>query len=305
MTIALLFPWGKNTTLVVNIPLGSRRSDQVISRLTGSQSMPGPEAISIEIPKKYHFLRPVFLTDLVRIGRESDGGYLAVMDKIRSSDHVISFGIGMDLSFEAHLLEVNRHLNFQIFDHTVSKPTKKKMIKVAIKGLFFRDYGLLKSYRRFSNQYESVLRDSQHWKKRITGSAWFSYDVTAGEIFSGYSGTDGILKIDIEGSEYRILHNVSESINKFQLAIIEFHDSDLHIDKIKIFVKSIEKTHRIVHFHANNYAGASKEGLPEVFELTIMKMSGKKVKRRRDTLPLDLLDFPNAPHRPDFQINWA
>ena len=267
--------------------------------------MSGPEAISIEIPKKYHFLRPIFLNDLVRIGRESDGGYLAVMEKIRSSDQVISFGVGMDLSFEANLLEINRNLNFQIFDHTVSKPTKSKMIKVAIKGLLFRDLGLLKSYRRFRQQYELVLSDSQHSKKRITGSAWFSHDVAAREIFSGYSGKKGILKIDIEGSEYRILRDVSESIDKFQLAIIEFHDSDLHIDKIKLFVKSIKKTHKVVHFHANNYAGASNDGLPEVFELTIMKLNGNKVKRYRDTLPLVEIDFPNAPHRPDFQITWA
>jgi len=246
----------------------------------------------------------MYVNNLVRIGRETDGGYVAVSDKIRSSDQVFSFGIGMDLSFEAHLFEINKKLKFQIFDHTVIKPNKKKVVKIAVKGILSRDHNLLKNFRKFKKQYELLLGSSHHFKNRISGNVWFTYDVAAQDVFSRYPGKRGILKIDIEGSEYRILKDVAESIEKFQLIIIEFHDSDLHIDKIKAFVKSFSKTHKIVHFHANNFAGASADGLPEVFELTIMKVKANTINKYRDKLPLDLIDFPNAPHRPDFQIIW-
>lgn len=263
------------------------------------------EKVLIKIPKKFHFLRPYYVSDLVRIGRETDGGYLTLIESVKTAEQVFSFGVGMDLSFEVNLLSINKKLKFEIFDHTVSKPDNRKIIKVAIKAKLFRDRTLVRNYRQFKIQYEALMGKSQHSKKRITRSPWFPYDVAASEIFSRYSGKKGILKIDIEGSEYRILKDISKSVDKFQLVVIEFHDSDLHIDKIKNFVKSIDKTHKIVHFHANNFAGVSADGLPEVFELTIIKANFIKSKKYRSSLPLDQLDFPNAPHRPDFQIIWA
>lgn len=259
---------------------------------------------TIRIPKEFEFLKPIYVSELVRIGREFDGGYLVPMESVKSADHVISFGVGMDLSFEAHLKEINKNLNFEIFDHTVSEPDIKKMIKVAIKALLFRDSSLIKNYKKFKKQYRFLLGDSSHFKNRITENPWFPYDVAARDIFSNYSALSCILKIDIEGAEYRILNDVKNNITKFQLVVIEFHDTDLHIKSIKDFIASISGTHKIAHFHANNYGGASAVGLPEVFELTIIRSRAEHDYKYQSNLPLIGIDSPNAPHRPDFNVIW-
>ena len=50
------------------------------------------------------------------------------------------------------------------------------------------------------------------------------------------------IKIDIETSEYRILDELIENQEKFTGIAIEFHDVDLHLDKILKFITSLNMT---------------------------------------------------------------
>ena len=72
------------------------------------------------------------------------------------------------------------------------------------------------------------------------------------EIFSKNSYDNVFLKIDIEGSEYRILDQLIENQKKINGLVIEFHDCDLHFDRINRFIQSFELD--LVHIHVNNYS---------------------------------------------------
>ena len=98
-------------------------------------------------------------------------------------------------------------------------------------------------------------------------------------------------KIDIEGDEYRILNDLILNADKITGLIIEFHDVDLHIEKIEVFVKNFPLN--VCHVHINTYARVTGEGLPTVIELSFTKFDLRKTHVK--TLPhsLDMVNKKN------------
>ena len=107
------------------------------------------------------------------------------------------------------------------------------------------------------------------------------------------------IKIDIEGSEYRILEQIIENENKIEGLVIEFHDIDLHLERIITFINKSSLT--LVHFHPNNFGGVDQNGNPIVIELTFSK-SPKIIHKGIHDLP-NKLDMPNNPNEKDIIIN--
>ena len=71
------------------------------------------------------FLKPKKKYELVRFGRENDGGYLVSKKTILEAKHLISFGILDDISFENDFLQINK-VPVICFDHTINKSYWKK-----------------------------------------------------------------------------------------------------------------------------------------------------------------------------------
>ena len=53
------------------------------------------------------FFRPKKIDQLIRLGKESDGGYLVNRDDIFESEVLLSFGISDDWSFEYDFYKLN------------------------------------------------------------------------------------------------------------------------------------------------------------------------------------------------------
>jgi len=70
----------------------------------------------IMIPKE---LKPKSLFNLVRVGRDNDGGYLICKNSLENSSCLISFGINDDYSFEECFKDINNNKIFA-FDPTVT-----------------------------------------------------------------------------------------------------------------------------------------------------------------------------------------
>ena len=78
------------------------------------------------------------------------------------------------------------------------------------------------------------------------------------------------LKIDVESSEYRFLDDILKYQDRIAGMVIELHDCDIHLKKIKRFINKFKLS--LVHIHANNYAPIrSDDCLPLVLELTFSK----------------------------------
>ena len=66
------------------------------------------------LPKNF---RPIKNYNLIRLGRNNDGGYLVEKNSIKNCKTLISFGIGNDWSFESYFKSQN---NIKIFAYDYS-----------------------------------------------------------------------------------------------------------------------------------------------------------------------------------------
>ena len=104
------------------------------------------------------------------------------------------------------------------------------------------------------------------------------------------------LKIDIEGSEYRILDEILKNQNKFCGLVIEFHNADLNKKIIIEFIKNLKMN--LVHIHGNNVGNKSfldKNGNPTLIEMTFSTSNKSADNTLEIPHPLD------QPANPDFE----
>ena len=103
------------------------------------------------------------------------------------------------------------------------------------------------------------------------------------------SNNNIFLKIDIEGSEYRILDEIIKNQEKIIGIVIEFHDFDYHKNIIYDFCKKLNLD--LTHIHPNNFAPKDKYGDPTVIELTFERE------------PIIIGDNPTFPNELDMKNN--
>jgi len=167
--------------------------------------------------------------NLVRIGRDYDGGYVVVRKKADGSfsDNNIAYSLGIcdDVSFDIALAEQNYEI-YQ-YDHTIDNLPQEN--------------------------------EKFHWRKTgITGSNETEQLKSLLTVLKndGNDSRNGMfLKCDIEGSEWDMLNDCTDFIlNKFDQIVIELHYlTDFH--NRETILKTLEKltaTHQAVHIHANN-----------------------------------------------------
>jgi len=68
-----------------------------------------------------NFLKPYHtaLSNLIRLGRKSDGGYVIDKRVIKKTKAVISCGLEAEWSFEKQFQEYNKNCKIFAYDHTV------------------------------------------------------------------------------------------------------------------------------------------------------------------------------------------
>lgn len=117
---------------------------------------------------------------------------------------------------------------------------------------------------------------------------------------------DCVVKMDIEGSELPIFHNIDDHMNKITQLVFEIHMSKVgSLDQWVTLFKNINKTHTLFHIHGNNHEYGMRYGVPDVLELSYIRndlMSHKTVET--NTFPIHGLDFANCTTRPDLFLNW-
>ena len=222
----------------------------------------------------------------VRIGKLNDGGY--VICKLPGTyDIVISGGISDDISFESHLCSEYNDLKCIAFDGSINNlPNLNDKITFVKKYLGKDETETTTNLKAYLSQYKDVF-----------------------------------MKIDIEGHEFRIIPELGDFMNRVKQLVIEIHtpgDITLHPDYFKglhdidhpfmfKMFELINKTHTLVHFHANNGCKMhSHQGfiLPNVFECTFIRNDFVTTKvPNSKNFPTEL-DMPNCSYLSDYTIDF-
>ena len=220
------------------------------------------------------------LVNLIRIGNDSDGGYLLPND-LEGLQFCASPGVADSSHFEFQLASEHKIICC-LADFSVNGPAVH--------------HPLL----HFTKKFISSYNDEQNLRL----DDW----VHACE--ERYGKGDLLLQMDVEGAEYPILQDVSETtLNKFRIIIIEFHNIDKIFDRnefasIEQVFKKLLKQFYIVHIHPNNAGHVSSRGgleVPSVLEFTFLRRD-----RVNELVPLTfephVLDKPNSPKKPDLVL---
>ena len=235
--------------------------------------------------------------DLVRLGKLNDSGYLVDKRDVNQADILISLGVCHAWSFEEDFLKHNK-IPVEAYDGTTGI---LKLFKMSINALltlqrqlFFQSVTAFFSYSRFfsgSTRHHAVMVG---FDKPPT---FISLDT----IFKSVVKKDQkvFLKIDIEGWEYRFLDQIIKHSDSICGLAIEFHDLDIHIEKVEKFIADFSLD--IAHVHCNNYAMTTPEELPLVIEATFS--SHPEIKKSKRIFP-HVLDSSNDKYKEDYQIEF-
>lgn len=243
--------------------------------------------------------QPDYEYDLIRMGKNNDGGYLVSEQSILESEMLISGGISWDFSFEEQYIDLTKN-SVKCFDHTINT-----------KHYFFTWFGILIQRLLFLSNFKKIRSAFFNLLKPIKFKKFIKKDkvnffyiglgigddryMKLGEIIKKFTNEEKIfLKIDIEGDEYRLMDDLINFSNRFAGLIIEFHHVDIHQNRIADFIKNIDLT--LVHTHINNAGTVSDNKIPTLVEVTFAK-NPKKIKSLNYTK--HPLDQPNLKSKED------
>ena len=218
--------------------------------------------------------------DLVRIGKENDGGYIYLND-FREGGIAYSFGICDDVSWDKDM--ASRGYDVFMYDHTIERlPEENSRFHFFRQGIAD---GATKDERLKTLEY--LIAQNHHQEKQ-----------------------NMILKMDVEGAEWGFLESVKpETLMQFSQMTFELHGmfSPSKSERILNVLSKINKTHQLVHIHANNvsnYVTLNGKHFCELFEVTYILREKYKFSGSYDVfLPLKI-DMPNVKEWPEIELGY-
>ena len=234
--------------------------------------------------------------DLVRVGRDYDGGYLVSESDIKQSELLIGLGICDDWSFEEDFLS-RKNVSIYAYDASVSeiyffKQLIKSLIRIDNLKIFVNWIKVIIKYKKFFSQ-----TNVHHIQKFVGLNSESEEHCTFLDVLNKTDSKKIFLKIDIEGSEYRFLNDIIDNEDRITGMVIELHDCDVHLKEIERFVNQFKLN--LVHVHANNYSPIrSDDDLPIVLELTFSRYAEFSIDYK---LPHEL-DMPNNRNASDYEL---
>ena len=213
----------------------------------------------------------------VRVGRDRDGGYI-LLDDFAGVGGAVSCGISDDASWDLDIAQ--RNIPVHQFDHTIERgPIDHPQItfyKLAVKPL--------------------------------DAPGALSLDSIASRHLAGCDRA--ILKIDIEGEEWRVLEAASLlTLDRFAQIVCEFHFLQQvgELEYTELFLAVLDKLRHhfeVVHVHGNNawpMVNVANVALPALLEVTFANRRCYQFAETNEVFPT-AIDRPNIPSTPELRL---
>ena len=241
-----------------------------------------------ELLKRHHRkelfaeLKPVRLANctLARFGNTHDGGYLMCGNLLGDVRSAYSYGIGGRDEWGCAMAQ------------TLAVPV--------------HEYDCFDTRRPDCAGVRSVFHE-ECVGEALTDANGRVFDTLASQIArNGDAEKRLVVKMDIEGAEWQVLHAASDEIfARIDQLVVEFHETDQ--GQFVDVLRKLKRSFFIAHVHFNNSACA--EGVrpfpSRAYEVLFVRKSLAEVSARRGTPVLPApLDRPNYPSVPDCQAVW-
>ena len=254
------------------------------------------------------YLKPFHVenNNLIRIGPKCDGGYVIDKRIINFTKKIITCGLNDDWEFEKYFIKIKPDCEIIAYDHTVNKEFWVKRFKKDIINFFlFKKL----SYKKIVNIFKYIdyiffFRGKIVHHKLKTGLQNIpNKEINLSKIL--HNNENLILKIDIEGDEYKILNTIIENSKKINCLLVEFHFINKNINLIEKFI--VNNTNlKLIHVHGNNYADNNNGGDPSIIELTFVNINkiNLELTKTNKSYPIYKIDYKNHPKKDDFILRF-
>lgn len=233
--------------------------------------------------------KPTPAEDLLRLGPDTDGGYFVSAGALEGAKLLVSMGLNDDWRFEA---DFRRRSGARVvcFDHSV---TGHFWAWHALHGAVRLSPARATRYLRYRRFFAEPGVEHRRLKVGYDGPGGVSLPT----ILAEFGDMPIFLKIDIEGSEYRLFEDIVRNADRFTGLVLELHDIDLHRDRITAFLAALD-AFSVVHLNANNFGGADAAGDPLVIEVSLTRIDLLRTGNR----PAKLEQRANNPLAPDIPV---
>jgi hypothetical protein len=273
--------------------------------------------------------RPNFLNDLIRLGRDFDGGYVVNERAIRLSRYLLSFGVNDDWSFEASFRNQNPDAQILCFDHSVSKEVLRERFLDALNQILSARFvlgALSLNFRGVRNKFRTLRR---YVELQSDFSSFFSSKnvrlfsrgvsnasspkfFTINEVFQMIPPdqldveNSVFVKMDIEQSEFRVLPDLLRFDKCLGGMVVEFHDLDILWPNFLNLMNQMRAKFEITHMHGNNFGDLIPNSrTPKLLEVTFLKrdlIRAEEPRRDAAAYPIPGLDQPNDRSKEDYPL---
>jgi hypothetical protein len=268
-------------------------------------------------------LRPVDVHDLVRLGRERDGGYVVSRRAIEATRVLVGIGVNDEWSFEEAFLAEAPRTRLVLVDGTVGRgryawhalERGARASRRLVRGHVHRARLAWREARSYAGAWprlEAFLApEGRRLVRAMIGSrdgpgtvCWRTLRREMGE---PDLGRDLFVKMDVEGAEYDVLPAVLEDGARIAGFALELHRLDLNWGRLLELQATWEGQFAVVHVHGNNgdtlIPGTS---IPKALEVTLVArdlLTPEETGRPfGGPLPRPGLDFPNDSERSELPL---
>jgi len=221
-------------------------------------------------------LAPIVVPDLIRIGKEYDGGYIISERSMITARGMLSFGVNDDWSFDQQWQTRKPQDKIHAYDGTIS-PSKMSD-------------DLRESYRRFFG-FQAV-----HFPVNVglsSSQGQSSFD----DIMIRMNSDHVFLKMDIEGGEWHLTDAITRHALSITGMVIEFHNTARLRPLFLETVSRYQEHFHVTHIHPNTSCSLAEDNFPTVVELSFINKSlwdGNEVRKEIHLPDLDQANLPNT-----------
>lgn len=230
-----------------------------------------------------YFLAPIIVADLIRIGRDNDGGYVISEISMQRAQGLLSFGVNDDWSFDQHWHKHKPRDRIHAYDGTISPSRMTDTAK--------------DSYRQFFGD------RAEHFPVNIastSGLGQASFDDTMLRM----NRDDVFVKMDIEGGEWQLTDSILAYARNITGMVIEFHHTARLRELFCGTVRRYQECFDVIHIHPNTSCGYAEDGFPDVVEFTFLRRDLVEGDQRRSVCHIPGLDQPNIDGTDDVALIW-
>ena len=255
------------------------------------------------------------LDDMIRVGRNYDGGYVISESLMKRSTALLSFGINDDWSFEEDFYRKSGTLCYG-FDFSVNKGL---FLRRGIEQIrfFFGDiikgrkiqwnrWKKAREHFRLYNEFSAFFHKNKFFPYGIDNTTHGEFKKLADILGEHVEQDENIfLKVDIEGYEFKILDDILDNKMMFHALAMEIHNIHVEENNFDKFMEKLQRDFYVYHLHANNYGNLQKkDGMPDVIEISCIRkdiVPSPCFYPNLSHLPLEGVDFPNDLKAADFK----